>query len=117
MFLFAIGAAVLLVGFIAWRSRIRQWAPVVEKEPYILQPETPSAIGDLDPRAEVDQYYDDGPDTLETPAPEAAPNKSFSFWLGGSGASDDDGDVAHVSSGTEATPDSEETAGKTLGRA
>ncbi len=115
MFMFAMGAAVLLVGFIAWRSRIRQWAPVVEKEPYILQPETPSAIGDLDPRAEVDEYYDDGPDTLETPTPEAAPNKSFSFWLGRSGASDDDGSAAHDSSEAEATPDSEETTAKTPG--
>lgn len=115
MFMFAMGAAVLLVGFIAWRSRVRQWAPVVEKEPYILQPETPSAIGDLDPRAEVDEYYDDGPDILETPAPEAAPNKSFSFWLGRSGAADDDGDVAHDSSDAEPTPDSEETTAKTPG--
>ncbi len=115
MFMFAMGAAILLVGFIAWRSRIRQWAPVVEKEPYILQPETPSAIGDLDPRAEVDEYYDDGPDTLETPVPEAVPNKSFSFWLGRSGESDDDGDVAHDSSEPGATPDSEETTAKTPG--
>ncbi|MGB1446527.1 MAG: hypothetical protein ACPG76_02790, partial [Arenicellales bacterium] len=80
-----------------------------------LQPETPSAIGDLDPRAEVDEYYDEGPDTLETPVPEAASNKSFSFWLGRSGASDDDGSVAHDSSEAEATPDSEETTAKTPG--
>ncbi|HCX87179.1 MAG TPA: hypothetical protein DG761_04080, partial [Gammaproteobacteria bacterium] len=35
---------------------------------------------------------DDGPDTLDTPtAPEPA-EKSFAFWLGRSGASEEDGD-------------------------
>ena len=91
MFMFVVAAAVLLIAFIAWRTRVRQWAPVVEKEPYILQPATPSAIGDLDPRAEVDEYYDDGPDTLDTPIPSESPEKSFSFWLGRSGTSEEDG--------------------------
>jgi len=90
MFMFVVAAAVLLIAFIAWRTRVRQWAPVVEKEPYILQPATPSAIGDLDPRAEVDEYYDDGPDTLDTPIPSESPEKSFSFWLGRSGTSEED---------------------------
>ena len=88
MFMFIIAAAALLILFIVWRTRVRQWAPVVEKEPYILQPETPSAIGDLDPRAEVDEHYDDGPDTLDAPG---AAEKSFAFWLGRSGASEEDG--------------------------
>ncbi|MBI16261.1 MAG: MFS transporter [Proteobacteria bacterium] len=54
--------------FIAWRMRVRQWIPVVEKEPYVLQPEAqaPGVVSELDPRAEVDDYYDEGPDTLET---------------------------------------------------
>ena len=91
MFVFIIVAAALLILFIVWRTRVRQWAPVVEKEPYILQPETPSAIGDLDPRAEVDEHYDDGPDTLDTPATSEAAEKSFAFWLGRSGTSEEDG--------------------------
>ena len=91
MFVFIIAAAALLILFIVWRTRVRQWAPVVEKEPYILQPETPSAIGDLDPRAEVDEHYDDGPDTLDTPATSEAAEKSFAFWLGRSGTSEEDG--------------------------
>ena len=94
MFMFVITAAVLLIAFIAWRTRVRQWAPVVEKEPYILQPATPSAIGDLDPRAEVDDYYDDGPDTLDTPIPEESSANSFSFWLGRSGTSGEDDEIA-----------------------
>jgi MFS family permease len=94
MFMFAIAAAVLLIAFIAWRTRVRQWAPVVEKEPYILQPATPSAIGDLDPRAEVDKHYDDGPDTLDTPTPSEPSGKSFSFWLGRTG---EDSEIANDS--------------------
>jgi MFS family permease len=94
MFMFFIVAAVLLIAFIAWRTRVRQWAPVVEKEPYILQPATPSVIGDLDPRAEVDEYYDDGPDTLDTPIPSESSGSSFSFWLGRSGTSGEDDEIA-----------------------
>ena len=93
MFMFVVAAAIVLVAFIAWRTRVRQWAPVVEKEPYIPQPATPSAIGDLDPRAEVGDYYDDGPDTLDTPTPSASSEKSFSFWLGRSGSSEEDGEI------------------------
>ena len=98
MFMFVIAAAVLLIAFIAWRTRVRQWAPVVEKEPYILQPATPSAIGDLDPRAEVDDYYDDGPDTLDTPTPSEPSGNSFSFWLGRTG---EDSEIASDSSEDE----------------
>jgi len=116
MFMFTIAAAALLVGFIAWRTRVRQWAPVVEKEPYILQPETPSAVGDLDPRAEVDEYYDDGPDTLETPVPEARPEKSFSFWLGRSGESDDDGDAESDPAKDAKPADPDEKTAKNEGR-
>jgi len=116
MFMFTIAAAALLVGFIAWRTRVRHWAPVVEKEPYILQPETPSAVGDLDPRAEVDEHYDDGPDTLDTPVPEATPEKSFSFWLGRSSESDDDGDVESDSAKDAKPADPEETTAKNEGR-
>ena len=84
MFVFVIVVAGLLTLFIFWRMRIRQWAPVVEKEPYVLSPETPIAIGDLDPRAEVDEGYDQGPDILER-ADVDAPESTFSFWLGRSG--------------------------------
>ncbi len=86
MFMYIITIVVLLTGFIAWRMRVRQWAPVVEKEPYVLQPElqTPGVISELDPRAEVDEGYDQGPDILDTSiaeeeAEEATP---FGFWLG-----------------------------------
>ena len=116
MFMFTLAAGALLVGFIAWRTRVRQWAPVVEKEPYILQPETPSAVGDLDPRAEVDEYYDDGPDTLETPVPEAKPERSFSFWLGRSGESDDGGDVESDPAEDANPADPDEKTAKNEGR-
>ena len=86
MFMYIITIVVLLTGFIAWRMRVRQWAPVVEKEPYVLQPElqTPGVISELDPRAEVDEGYDQGPDILDTPTTEAEAEEDmpFSFWLG-----------------------------------
>jgi len=78
MFMYIITIVVLLTGFIAWRMRV--------KEPYVLQPElqTPGVISELDPRAEVDEGYDQGPDILDTSiaeeeAEEATP---FGFWLG-----------------------------------
>ncbi|MDP6950509.1 MAG: MFS transporter [Arenicellales bacterium] len=88
MFLYIIATAALLAGFIAWRMRVRQWAPVVEKEPYVLQPElqTPGVISDLDPRAQVDEGYDQGPDILDTPETDTKSEASFGFWLGRSGA-------------------------------
>ncbi len=62
--------------------RIRQWAAVVEKEPYVLSPETPTAVGDLDPRAEVDEGYDQGPDIVMPPDSDTGEKGPFSFWLG-----------------------------------
>ncbi|MDP7516420.1 MAG: MFS transporter [Arenicellales bacterium] len=84
MFMYIITIVVLLAGFIAWRMRVRQWAPVVEKEPYVLQPEiqTPGVISELDPRAEVDEGYDQGPDILDTPTADAEEEIPFGFWLG-----------------------------------
>ena len=84
MFMYIITIVVLLTGFIAWRMRVRQWAPVVEKEPYVLQPElqTPGVISELDPRAEVDEGYDQGPDILDTSIAEAEEDTPFGFWLG-----------------------------------
>ncbi len=51
---------VLYIGFILYRMRIRSWAPVVDKDPYVPMPEviaTP-VISGIDPRAEVDERYD-----------------------------------------------------------
>ena len=65
---------------------------VVEKEPYVPAAETPRAVGDLDPRAEVDDGYDQGPDILSTPEVATGEEKSFAFWLGRGGESaEDDG--------------------------
>ena len=84
MFIYIMAIVVLLTAFIAWRMRVRQWAPVVEKEPYVLQPElqAPGVISELDPRAEVDEGYDQGPDILDTPTAEAEEDTPFGFWLG-----------------------------------
>jgi MFS family permease len=94
MFMYIITIVVLLAGFIAWRMQVRQWAPVVEKEPYVLQPEiqTPGVISELDPRAEVDEGYDQGPDILDTPTAEVEEEKPFGFWLGRSGMNSSDHD-------------------------
>ena len=92
MFMFIILAAGLLVLMILSRMRIRQWAHVVEKEPYVPAAETPRAVGDLDPRAEVDDGYYQGPDILSTPEVATGEEKSFAFWLGRGGESaEDDG--------------------------
>lgn len=106
MFVFAIVVVALLTLFIFWRMRIRQWAPVVEKEPYVLAPETPIAIGDLDPRAEVDEGYDQGPDVLEG-ADVDAPEGAFSFWLGRSGEDSARSDTQERAEETE-NPSAEE---------
>ena len=82
MFVLIIAMAALLTLFILSRMRIRQWAAVVEKEPYVLSPETPMAVGDLDPRAEVDEGYDQGPDIVTPPDSETKEKSPFSFWLG-----------------------------------
>ena len=89
MFMFIILAAGLLVLMILSRMRIRQWAPVVEKEPYVPAAETPRAVGDLDPRAEVDDGYDQGPDILNTLEVKKGEEKPFAFWLGRWGESAD----------------------------
>lgn len=90
--MFIILTAGLLVLMILSRMRIRQWAPVVEKEPYVPAAETPRAVGDLDPRAEVDDGYDQGPDILNTLEVKKGEEKPFAFWLGRWGESaDDDG--------------------------
>ncbi len=102
MFMYIITIVVLLAGFIAWRMQVRQWAPVVEKEPYVLQPEiqTPGVISELDPRAEVDEGYDQGPDILDTPIVEVEEEKPFGFWLGRSGMNSSD----HNQGETDAEP-------------
>ena len=97
MFMFIILAAGLLVLMILSRMRIRQWAPVVEKEPYVPAAETPRAVGDLDPRAEVDDGYDQGPDILNTLEVKKTEEKPFAFWLGRWGESADDDDKANES--------------------
>ena len=90
--MFIILTAGLLVLMILSRMRIRQWAPVVEKEPYVPAAETPRAVGDLDPRAEVDDGYDQGPDILNTLEVKKGEEKPFAFWLGRWGESADDDD-------------------------
>jgi MFS family permease len=97
MFMFIILAAGLLVLMILSRMRIRQWAHVVEKEPYVPAAETPRAVGDLDPRAEVDDGYDQGPDILSTPEVATGEEKSFAFWLGRGGESAEDDDKTNES--------------------
>ena len=82
MFVLIIAMAALLALFILSRMRIRQWAAVVEKERYVLSPETPMAVGDLDPRAEVDEGYDQGPDIVTPPDSQTKEKSPFSFWLG-----------------------------------
>lgn len=46
--------------------QIRQWVPTAGKEPYVPQPEAqaPGVVSELDPRAEVSDYYDEGPDII-----------------------------------------------------
>ena len=68
LFIHTLTMVTALALFIQLRMRVRQWIPVVGKEPYVLQPEAqaPGVVSELDPRAEVDPYYDEGPDTIET---------------------------------------------------
>ena len=67
LFLHTLFAILALSGFILWRMRVRQWAPVVDKDPFVALPDlpAPSIVTDLDPRAEVDKNYDFGPDTID----------------------------------------------------
>ncbi len=66
MFVFIITAGLAFGLFIIWRIRIRPWVPIAGKEPYVPQPEgqAPGVVSELDPRAEVGDYYDEGPDTV-----------------------------------------------------
>ena len=66
LFVFIITASLALGLFIIWRIQIRQWVPTAGKEPYVLQPEAqaPGVVSELDPRAEVGDYYDEGPDII-----------------------------------------------------
>ena len=60
-------ALLTLAGCIFWRMRIRQWAPLSEKEPFVALPEAPALtiISDLDPRTEANKDYDLGPDKID----------------------------------------------------
>lgn len=61
LFWLSLSVCVLYIVFILYRMRIRHWAPVVEKEPYVPMPEviaTPVST-EIDPRAEIDARYDD----------------------------------------------------------
>ena len=66
LFVFMIAASLALGMFIIWRIQIRQWVPTAGKEPYVPQPEAqaPGVVSELDPRAEVSDYYDEGPDII-----------------------------------------------------
>ena len=66
LFVFIVAASLALGLFIIWRIQIRQWVPTAGKEPYVLQPEAqaPGVVSELDPRAEVSDYYDEGPDII-----------------------------------------------------
>ena len=66
LFVFIVTASLALGLFIIWRIQIRQWVPTAGKEPYVPQPEAqaPGVVSELDPRAEVSDYYDEGPDII-----------------------------------------------------
>ncbi len=79
LFLLTLLALAVLIGLILWRMRIRQWAPVVAKEPFVALPEVPAPviITDLDPRAAVNEQYDLGPDKIDIE--DGWGGKSFSY--------------------------------------
>ncbi len=61
LFWLSLCVCLLYTGFILYRMRVRHWAPVAEKEPYVPMPEviaTPVST-EIDPRAEVDAHYDE----------------------------------------------------------
>ncbi len=66
LFVFMVVASLALGMFIIWRIQIRQWVPTAGKEPYVPQPEAqaPGVVSELDPRAQVGDYYDEGPDII-----------------------------------------------------
>lgn len=61
LFWLALFVSLLYILFILHRMRIRHWAPVVDKEPYVPMPEVIAApvSTEIDPRAEIDASYDD----------------------------------------------------------
>lgn len=60
LFLLSFVICLMYTVFIIHRMRIRHWAPVVEKDPYVPMPEVIAApvASEIDPRAEVDDRYD-----------------------------------------------------------
>ena len=91
LFLLTLFALSALIGLILWRMRIRQWAPVIEKEPFVALPEVPAPVivTDLDPRAEVDEQYDLGPDKIDVE--DGWGGKSFSYPKRGTESEKDPG--------------------------
>jgi hypothetical protein len=69
LFLFEILVASGLTLFTLWRMRVRMWAGIIKKDPYVALPDThvPVIVSELDPRASVSENYDTGADTLVTP--------------------------------------------------
>ncbi len=62
LFLMAVVVCVAYIAFILYRMRIRHWAPVVEKEPYVAMAEVIAAPvpSEIDPRAEFEESPDQG---------------------------------------------------------
>ena len=69
LFLFEILVASSLTLFTLWRMRVRIWAGIIKKDPYVALPDVhaPVIVSELDPRANVSENYDTGADTLVTP--------------------------------------------------
>ena len=69
LFLFEILVASGLTLFTLWRMRVRMWAGIIKKDPYVPLPDAhaPVIVSELDPRASVSDNYDTGADTLVTP--------------------------------------------------
>jgi len=69
LFLFEILVASGLTLFTLWRMRVRMWAGIIKKDPYVPLPDAhaPVIVSELDPRASVSENYDTGADTLVTP--------------------------------------------------
>ena len=68
LFLFEILVASSLALFTLWRMRVRMWAGIMKKDPYVVLPDAyaPVIVSELDPRASVSENYDTGTDTLMT---------------------------------------------------
>ena len=60
LFILVALALLSLVLYIGWRTQIRQWVPVKEKEAFVALPEhpAPTIISDLDPRIEISSGSD-----------------------------------------------------------